>query len=74
METRTSGPVRHIHTAQQRYDVVGTLDGIVSGRYVERGLPVLVPSVYVRLVAKQDLNSILEAEDRMDKGKPQNQK
>ena len=59
VETGAADPVRYIDVGEQGDEVLGTAYSIISGGYVQRGLPVLVPRVHVCTVSQQDLHGVL---------------
>lgn len=73
VQGRAAAAVGNIDAAQQGDDHLRTPHGLVGGRHVQRGLPVLVPRVDVSRVLNQDLHRLLQPkqsaqESRTDAG------
>lgn len=63
-----SCPVRHVDVAEQRDQCLSTAYRLVTSRYVERRLPVLVPSVNICAVLQQHRHCLLDNERESSMG------
>lgn len=60
MQSGPSASVWHVNAAQERDDDLSTAQSLVSGRDVQRSLPVLIPRVNIGRMPDQHADRLLE--------------